>query len=214
MTSGALGQAVAVAVGAGYLVGSVPVALLVGRAHHVDPRAAGDRNPGYWNAKALLGPRAALPVFVGDTLKGVVAGLVALAVAGVTGLPPHSTMVVTWCAVAAAMVGHAWPVFAGFRGGRSILTFVGGMAVLSPRTFVAGVAIVVVVSLAARSFSWGARGGMASVPFVELVVDGRYRTAAVGVLLSIIGLRFAQAALAERRRSGPATAAPDAPTPR
>ncbi len=204
----------AAAVGAGYLVGAIPVAVLVGRAHRVDPRAAGDRNPGYWNAKALLGARAAVPVFLGDTLKGAVAGLGGQAAARVAGLSPHGAMVVTWCAVAAAMVGHAWPVFAGFRGGRSILTFVGGMAVLSPRTFLVGVTVVVLVSLAARSFSWGARAGMASVPLVELMVDGLYRTAAVGVLLSIIGLRFGQAALAERRRSGPATSAPGGRPPR
>jgi glycerol-3-phosphate acyltransferase PlsY len=214
MTGGASGVAGVAAVGVGYLVGSVPVALLVGRAHHVDPRVAGDGNPGYWNAKALLGRRAAVPVFVGDTVKGTAAGPFGLAVATACGLPPHPAMVVTWCAVAAAMVGHAWPVFAGFRGGRSILTFVGGMAVLSPRTFAVGVAVVVVVSLAARSFAWGARAGMASVPLAELVVDGPYRTAAVGVLLSIIGLRFLQAARAGRRRSGPATAAPDVPPPR
>jgi len=55
----------------GYLLGSVPVAVLVARARGVDPRRDGDRNPGYWNVKALLGRRAAVPVFVGDALKGV-----------------------------------------------------------------------------------------------------------------------------------------------
>ena len=105
----------------GYLVGSIPVASLVARRHGVDDlREVGDHNPGYWNAKEQLGRRAAVPVFVGDVLKGVVPALLALAVAddGQWWLP--------YVATGAAMVGHSFPVFAGFRGGRSVLTFVGG----------------------------------------------------------------------------------------
>src|SRR5690606_40244165 len=59
----------------GYLLGSVPVAVLVGRAHGLDPREAGDRNPGFWNMMEQLGRRAAVPVFAGDLLKGTLAGL-------------------------------------------------------------------------------------------------------------------------------------------
>jgi glycerol-3-phosphate acyltransferase PlsY len=62
--------AVAVTVVAGYLLGSIPVAVLVARARGVDVRRVGDGNPGYWNAKEALGRRAALPVFVGDVAKG------------------------------------------------------------------------------------------------------------------------------------------------
>jgi acyl phosphate:glycerol-3-phosphate acyltransferase len=61
---------------AGYLLGSIPVAVLIGRLHQVDPRETGDRNPGYWNMKETLGRRAAIPVFIGDALKGALAGLV------------------------------------------------------------------------------------------------------------------------------------------
>src|SRR5262245_50818631 len=50
----------------GYLLGSIPTAVIVGRRRHVDLRLVGDRNPGWWNAKEELGRRAALPVLVGD----------------------------------------------------------------------------------------------------------------------------------------------------
>ena len=66
----------------GYLLGSVPVAVLVARAHGFDPREVGDRNPGFWNVRERLGWRAAVPVFAGDTLKGTLAGLLALAACG------------------------------------------------------------------------------------------------------------------------------------
>ena len=107
----------------GYLLGSIPVALLVGRAHGVDLREVGDRNPGAWNAMEQLGGRAAAPVFLGDGLKGLAAGLAGLALGGVWG---------AYAAVGAAMVGHALPAFASFRGGKSVMTFAGGAFVLAP----------------------------------------------------------------------------------
>lgn len=192
-------RATAVAVPAGYLLGSVPVAVLVGRRHRLDPRAVGDRNPGYWNVKEQLGRRAAVPVFAGDALKGALAAGLGRALA------PDGAWGVGYGATGAAMVGHAWPAFAGFRGGRSVLTFVGGMVVLSPRA--AGVAAAACAAVtAATSFTWGARVGVFGFPVAQLVLDSPHRTAATGALMSLIGLRFALA----RRTSGPATSGPGA----
>ena len=174
----------------GYLLGSVPVALLVAAAAGVDPREAGDGNPGYWNVKALLGRRAAVPVFAGDVAKGALAALAGVGLGAVAGLDASDRMVLAWAGTAAAMVGHAWPVFARFRGGRSILAFVGGLAVWSPRSCALGVAALLVVWAVTRSFAWGARVGVFGTPLAVLVVDGVWRTAALGLLLSLIGLRF------------------------
>ena len=184
--------AVLVAVVAGYLLGSIPVAVLVGRARGFDPRAVGDRNPGYWNVKEQVGARGSLPVFVGDVAKGAAAGAVGVLLDG-------AGWGVAYVAVAAAMVGHAWPVFAGFRGGRSILTFVGGVIVLAPLAAAATIAGLLVVWAATRSFAWAARAGVFGFPLVQLAFDPKERAAATGALLCIIGLRFAQAALTERR---------------
>lgn len=179
----------------GYLVGSIPVANIVARRRAaIDLRAVGDHNPGFWNARETLGVRAAVPVFIGDTGKGVVAATVGVLLAddGVWGIG--------YVATGAAMIGHAFPLFAGFRGGRSILTFVGGIAVIAPVATAICVAILLIVFAASRSFAIAARVGMAALPFVQLLVDGPYRTAATGVLMSFIGLRFAMAALDDRRR--------------
>ena len=195
--SGATVGATAVAVVVGYLLGSVPVAVLVARRHRVDPRAVGDRNPGYWNVKEHLGGRRAVPVFVGDTLKGTLAALVGVAVA------PDGAWGVGYAAVAAAMLGHAWPLFARFRGGRAVLTFAGGMCVLAPLAAAVAVALFVVLSLA-WSFAWGARAGVFCFPLLQLALDSPYRTAATGALMSFIGLRFLMAG-----SDGPATSAQD-----
>lgn len=188
------GLAWAVAIIAGYLLGSVPIAVWVGNRHGVDPRAVGDRNPGYWNTKNAIGVRAAVPVFVGDTAKGTLAGAAGLVAATELG----GGRPVVYAAVAAAMIGHAWPVFARFGGGRSILTFVGGMAVISPPTFAVCVAVCVVVSVV-WSFPIAARVSVFSVPLVQLVFDSWRWAAATFLLMSVIGLRFA---LAHRRVQG------------
>jgi glycerol-3-phosphate acyltransferase PlsY len=194
----------------GYLLGSIPVADLVARRRAgVDLRRVGDRNPGYWNAKEQLGRRAALPVFAGDVAKGAVAALVGLAVDAVATGGGH-----WWLAYAcgfAAMAGHAWPVFAGFRGGRSVLTFVGAALVLSPLTAAISIAVLLAVT-AVSGFAWGARAGVFAFPLVQLVVDGPYRTAATGCLMSLIGLRFAMAALADRADRSDRSDRPDRPT--
>jgi glycerol-3-phosphate acyltransferase PlsY len=191
---------VVIVVVVGFLLGSIPVANLVAeRRAAVDLRAVGDRNPGFWNARETLGRAAALPIFVGDVGKGAAAAGAGMLLAddGVWGLP--------YVGGGAAMVGHAFPVFAGFIGGRSILTFVGTVAVATPIATAISIGILLVVFALTRSFAWAARVGIVALPFVQLVVDGPYRTAATGVLMSFIGVRFGQAALADRRRSSPGT---------
>ena len=184
--------AAAVAVAVGYLLGSVPVAVLVGRRHRLDPRAVGDRNPGWWNVRAQLGTRRAVPVLAGDTAKGVLAAAVAVLVA------PDGAWGVGYAGVAAAMVGHAWPVFAGFRGGRSILVFAGGMCVLAPVPALLGVAVFALLSVLGRT-ALGARVGIFGFPVLQLLLESPNRVAATGGLMCIIGLRFGLAAVASHR---------------
>ncbi len=176
----------------GYLLGSIPIANLVARRRAaIDLRTVGDRNPGYWNAKETLGRRAALPVFVGDVAKGTAAALIGLSLAnpGVWGL--------TYVGTGAAMLGHAFPVFARFRGGRSVLTFVGGAAVFAAVPVVISTLALAAVFAVTRSFAWGVRAGFVVLPFATLAIQGPYRTAAMGVLMSFIGLRFLMARLAD-----------------
>lgn len=189
-----LAVTITVTIVVGYLIGSIPIANLVAaRRAQIDLRDVGDRNPGFWNARETLGRAAAVPVFVGDSLKGVVAALVGVALAdpGVWGM--------AYVGCGAAMVGHAFPVFAHFRGGRSILTFAGGAAVFAPIPFLISIGLLLATFVIRRSFAVAARVGFVALPIVQIVVEGPYRTAATGVLMTFIGARFAMAALAEWR---------------
>ena len=188
------GVAVVVTAVAGYLLGSIPVAVLVGRAQGVDLRTVGDRNPGYWNAKEVLGRRAAIPVFAGDVVKGALAAGVGLLLGG--------PWWVGYIGGAAAMIGHAWPVFAGFRGGRSVLTFVGAMIVLAPLPAAIALVVCVVVTVVTHRFAIGARVAVFGFPAIQAVFQPRAHVAATGALMCIIGLRFALAAASARRTAG------------
>jgi acyl phosphate:glycerol-3-phosphate acyltransferase len=181
----------------GYLLGSVPVAVLVARRHGVDLHAVGDGNPGAWNALDHLGPRRAWPVFAGDALKGCLAGLAGLALPG--------GWWVGWAGVAGAMLGHALPAFDRLRGGKSVMAFVGGMVALAPAA--AGIALLscVVVTLLA-SFPWGARVCVFLIAPAQLALDPIERVVGTGVLMTLIGVLF----LARRRTPVPATTGPDA----
>jgi acyl phosphate:glycerol-3-phosphate acyltransferase len=184
---------------AGYLLGSIQVALLVARRHGVDLRRTGDGNPGAWNALDQLGARGAAPAFLGDALKGALAGLLGLALAGVAG---------AYAGVAGAMLGHAFPAFGRRAGGKSVMTFAGGMFVLAPLAALTALALCVAVSLVTRSFAYGARAGIFAVAPLQLAFDGADRTAATGALMCLIGALF----LARRTRA-PASSVPGAAPP-
>jgi len=188
---------------AGYLCGSIPVADVVTRRAGIDIRAVGDRNPGYWNVKEQLGGRRALPVLFGDTAKGSLAGLIGLLLAsdGLWG--------VKWVAVAGAMVGHGWPLFARFRGGKSLLAFVGGMLVVTPVPALLGLGVLALVGLA-HTFALGIKVAVFSFPAIELAFDSKERVAATGSLMCIMALRFAIGALGRGRHPAPPGTAPTA----
>ena len=164
----------------GYGLGSLPVALWVGRRHGIDLRAVGDRNPGAWNALEQLGPRRAAPVFAGDGLKGLVAGVAGSLLAGTAG---------AYAGVLGALIGHSFPLLAGFRGGKAVMAFAGGAFALSPAAAALALAACLLVSIS-FSFRWGARVGVFGFPLAQLAVAPIENVAATGALMAFIGLRY------------------------
>lgn len=107
---------VGLAAGAGYLVGSFSWADVAARratAGRVDLRSAGSGNPGALNAIEVLGKRWGVAVAVADVAKGVTASMLGRAIGGDVGAHVGGT---------AAVVGHCYPVWNGFRGGKGVAT--------------------------------------------------------------------------------------------
>jgi glycerol-3-phosphate acyltransferase PlsY len=175
-----------VAVLIGYLIGSLPIADLVARrAGAPNLRDVGDRNPGFWNSRSVLGRNQSLVIFVGDLAKGVITVRIAQELT--------TDWRVWFLAAGAAMVGHAWPLFARFSGGRSVLTWVGAALVLSPMPAAFCVLMFLMFWAATRDFSHGVRIGVVLYPIAQWYDDGIGYAAATGALMCIIGVRFAMA---------------------
>ena len=114
---------------AAYLLGSLSGSLLLGRLRGVDIRTQGSGNAGGTNALRTQGWRFALGVVLIDVGKGALAaGMAAYALAAQAEW--------AFAAILAAIAGHVWPVFHGFRGGKGAATLIGGLAVAWPLALV------------------------------------------------------------------------------
>lgn len=115
-----------------YLIGSIPFALLIGKlCYKADIREHGSGNLGATNSLRVLGKKAGAFVLFGDAAKGSVA--VAIPMLLQSDVDPLY-------AGFAAILGHCFPVFAGFRGGKAVATTAGVLIILNPTLFLAGFA--------------------------------------------------------------------------
>ena len=125
MSVGEILGAIGMVLGA-YLIGSVPFGVLVCRVGFgVDVFAQGSRRSGATNVMRAVGFGPAALVIVGDLLKGFLPGLAARLIFGGDSIVPV-------LAVTAAVAGHNWSVFLRLRGGRGVVTAVGGLAAMAP----------------------------------------------------------------------------------
>ena len=116
-----------------YLLGSIPSAVWIGKHYFgVDIREHGSKNAGATNMLRVLGLRAAIPVFIIDFLKGFVAvSLMAL-------MRFDSSLSAAWIidlkifAVLPVVLGHIFPIFASFRGGKGVSTLIGAVTGIQP----------------------------------------------------------------------------------
>lgn len=118
-----------------YFLGSVMGSMLVGRLRGgVDIRTMGSGNAGGTNALRTQGILFALGVIIVDVGKGVLATLVVpgLEIPGVPADPAVSRVWLTLACAAAAVMGHVWPIWHRFRGGKGAATLVGTLVVLAP----------------------------------------------------------------------------------
>lgn len=108
-----------------YLIGSIASAVLVSRLFNLpDPRLAGSGNPGATNVLRLGGKKAALWTLLGDLSKGLLPVLALRAV----GAPEMALAI----AASAAFIGHIYPIFFGFKGGKGVATAAGALLALNP----------------------------------------------------------------------------------
>ena len=116
-----------------YLLGSIPSAVWIGKKYYgIDIREHGSKNAGTTNMLRVLGKRAALPVFALDFLKGFVAVTIFEMLKYDVHIGDNDLINLKIAAVIAAVLGHIFPIFAGFRGGKGVATLVGAITGIYP----------------------------------------------------------------------------------
>jgi acyl phosphate:glycerol-3-phosphate acyltransferase len=106
-----------------YFVGTFPSAVMVARSKGVDITKVGSGNPGASNVSRTLGRKYGIAVFALDALKGIIPALVGMLLAGDK---------VAYAMIAAAVLGHMFPVTRRFQGGKGVATMAGAMFVMQP----------------------------------------------------------------------------------
>ncbi|OUU28995.1 MAG: acyl-phosphate glycerol 3-phosphate acyltransferase [Verrucomicrobia bacterium TMED44] len=156
----------------GYLLGSIPFGVLVAKKMGVDIYSVGSGNPGATNVLRSVGKAAGYSVFILDFLKGILAtvwfkiGLVAF-----SGDPSLAL----W-ALPAAVLGHTYPIFSNFKGGKGVATAMGGLLGVMPGCLLIGLVSWFVIFITTRYVAVASIGFGLSLPVCSMVAYGSAET--------------------------------------
>ncbi|WP_262495855.1 glycerol-3-phosphate 1-O-acyltransferase PlsY [Paenibacillus sedimenti] len=166
---------------AGYLLGSISFSYLFGKWFKgIDIRKHGSGNAGATNTLRVLGKGPAILVLLLDALKGVAAVFI-----GKLAAPGADEIWIPVLCGLAAIVGHNWPIYYGFRGGKGIATTIGVMATLCfIPTVIAGVTAIVIIAIT-RFVSLGSLILTALLPFLIWGMDRPLPILWISILLCV-----------------------------
>jgi glycerol-3-phosphate acyltransferase PlsY len=174
-----------------YVLGSIPFGYLLIRVFRdEDVRATGSGNIGATNVARSGGKKLGIATLVLDCLKGIAAVLIAFAIARHSGGTPPVAFDMACAAALAAVLGHMFPVWLGFRGGKGVATALGVFLVLSPATTASALLVFAVVFALTRFVSLAsivAALAFAVCGFYFVAISSPWRAAAfVGIPLLVI----------------------------
>lgn len=159
-----------------YLIGSIPTAVWIGKAFYgIDVREFGSGNAGATNTFRVLGQKAGIPVLIIDILKGTAA----VALSYLSELQPDSILFINLQLGLgiAALMGHIFPVFAGFRGGKGVATILGIVVCITPISCSLSLIIFLMVLISTRYVSLSSMCAGLSYPFIlNLVLHNHNKT--------------------------------------
>jgi acyl phosphate:glycerol-3-phosphate acyltransferase len=151
-----------------YLLGSIPSAVWIGkRFYDVDIREHGSGNSGFSNMVRVLGWKAGLPVFLIDAIKGYIAvNLIRVTQLYIPGTADFVSFQLLLAA--AAVLGHIFPIYVGFKGGKGVATLLGILIAIQPQPTLICIGIFVVVFLTTRYVSLSSM--IAGIAFPILII--------------------------------------------
>jgi glycerol-3-phosphate acyltransferase PlsY len=155
---------------ASYIFGSIPFGYVAGRLAGIDVRKVGSGNVGATNVVRVLGKRYGYPVFVLDVLKGF--GAVKISMLMASGRPPawNSPEIFGILAATSAVLGHVYPPWLKFKGGKGVATSAGALLALTPVATLIGVSVWIIVFWLTRYVSLASITAAVVLPIVILMV--------------------------------------------
>ena len=159
-----------------YIVGSIPTSIILSKWRHgFDIRSKGSGNAGGTNVFRVLGWKSGIFVIIVDALKGVIATTIVARLFWDPSLPFYNhtpfddfTIIQMICG-GAAVIGHVWTMFAGFKGGKGIATGAGMLIGIAPTEFAVALAVFVIFFFAFRYVSLGSIMGAAAFPLSLII---------------------------------------------
>ena len=153
-----------------YLLGSIPSAVWIGRVFYgIDVRNHGSKNAGATNTFRVLGVKAGIPVLLIDAAKGSAACSLAYLLDGL--IPEtHEFINTQFIFGVAAVLGHVFPIFAGFKGGKGVATITGIVLAISPIPTLVAMGVFVVTLLLSKYVSLSSIIAGISFPFLVIFV--------------------------------------------
>lgn len=154
-----------------YLLGSIPTSVWIGKAfYNIDVREFGSGNAGATNTFRVLGKKAGIPVLIIDILKGTAA----VALAYLSGFENQSAEFINLQLGLgiAALMGHIFPVFAGFRGGKGVATILGIVVCIVPLSCALSLVVFLIVLFSSRIVSLSSMIAGASFPIILNLILG------------------------------------------
>jgi glycerol-3-phosphate acyltransferase PlsY len=177
-----------VAVALAYLVGSIPFAYLLSRRRGVDLRQVGSGNVGASNVLRTSGVRAAVFALLLDALKGVLAVMVAQRVSGGAATPMAAGL--------ASVVGHIYPVWLRFRGGKGVATAAGVFGVMTPVALAVACGVFLGAVWTTRFISVGSMAAAITLAVATVVIGAPVVVSAGAALAAVIIIHRHRANLA------------------
>ena len=158
----------------GYFLGSINTAILVGRVYGVDLKKQGSGNAGLTNAYRLLGPTAAVLVLLGDVLKALLSCFIGFILTR-NELGPEHIIDLEYASLGmllagtSCILGHIYPLFFGFRGGKGVLTTAVVIFMMDYRIAAICLCVFIIIFLLTRYVSLGSIFAGLCLPIVSVI---------------------------------------------
>lgn len=168
-----------------YLIGSINFAIIFSKKFAgFDVRERGSKNAGSTNVLRTVGKKAAALTLICDILKGVVAVLIAMLAANIW--QDSDAEVLKYLAGLMAIIGHTFPVYYGFKGGKGVATSLGVLLVVNPQIGIICLVFALIIMIATRWVSLGSVLAATLFPILTIFMTDNFAAKIISILIGLL----------------------------